>query len=117
MLSFLIVCQVAAVDEDLGMNSQLAYFLEKGDRGLFSISSDGVFHILHSLDREKQSLYIVTITAVDSGNLDLQDIFAFSFNLQKVTRLSLNTFFICILRNTTVDGHFDNSSHGGGCQR
>ncbi|RVE65013.1 hypothetical protein OJAV_G00132020 [Oryzias javanicus] len=59
--------QVAALDEDLGMNSQLTYFLEKGDRGLFSVSPDGVFHILHSLDREKQSLYMVTITAVDSG--------------------------------------------------
>uniref|UniRef100_A0A3P9I6A7 Si:dkey-1m11.5 n=1 Tax=Oryzias latipes TaxID=8090 RepID=A0A3P9I6A7_ORYLA len=58
--------QVSAVDEDLDINSQLIYLLDKGDRGLFSISPDGVFEILHSLDREKQSLYIVTITAFDS---------------------------------------------------
>lgn len=56
------------MDEDLDINSQLIYLLDKGDGGLFSISPDGVFQILHSLDREKQSLYIVTITAFDSGN-------------------------------------------------
>ena len=61
--------KVSALDEDLGMNSHLTYFLESGSSdGLFSITPDGMFQILHSLDKEKQSLYIVTITAVDSGN-------------------------------------------------
>lgn len=62
-------CQVSALDEDLGINSQLTYFIEKenGD-GLFSVTPTGTFHILHRLDKEKESLYIVTIAAVDSGN-------------------------------------------------
>lgn len=67
---FLKFCQVSALDEDLGNNSQLTYFIEKGNGyNLFSITPSGTFHILHTLDREKESLYIVTITAVDSGNL------------------------------------------------
>ncbi|XP_072248265.1 protocadherin Fat 4 isoform X2 [Leuresthes tenuis] len=60
--------QVSALDEDLGINSQLTYFIEKGQHdGLFSITPDGLFQILHSLDKEKESMYAVTITAVDSG--------------------------------------------------
>ncbi|KAM6933328.1 protocadherin Fat 4-like [Xenentodon cancila] len=59
--------QVSATDEDLGINSQLTYFLERGNSdGLFSISPDGTFQILQSLDREEESLYNITITAVDS---------------------------------------------------
>ncbi|KAK2846751.1 hypothetical protein Q5P01_009750 [Channa striata] len=60
--------QVSALDEDLGTNSQLTYFIQKGNNdGLFSITPNGTFQILHSLDREKASLFNVTITAVDSG--------------------------------------------------
>uniref|UniRef100_A0A3B5AK95 Si:dkey-1m11.5 n=1 Tax=Stegastes partitus TaxID=144197 RepID=A0A3B5AK95_9TELE len=59
--------QVSALDEDLGVNSQLTYFIQRGNSdGLFSITPNGTFQILHSLDKEKESLYIVTITAVDS---------------------------------------------------
>uniref|UniRef100_A0A3Q3KDF6 Cadherin domain-containing protein n=1 Tax=Monopterus albus TaxID=43700 RepID=A0A3Q3KDF6_MONAL len=59
--------QVSALDEDLGANSQLTYFIQKGaSNGLFSITPNGTFQILHSLDREKESLYIITIIAVDS---------------------------------------------------
>lgn len=57
------------MDEDLGINSQLTYFIQSGNHDdLFSITPDGTFQILHSLDKERESLYIVTITAVDSGN-------------------------------------------------
>ncbi|KAK5868871.1 hypothetical protein PBY51_009848 [Eleginops maclovinus] len=60
--------QVSAFDEDVGINSQLTYFIHTGNRdGLFSITPNGTFHILHSLDRERESLYFVTIIAVDSG--------------------------------------------------
>ncbi|KAK2912890.1 hypothetical protein Q8A73_007003 [Channa argus] len=60
--------QVSALDEDLGANSQLTYSIKKGNGdGLFSITPNGTFKILHSLDREKESLFIITITAVDSG--------------------------------------------------
>ncbi|XP_047449254.1 protocadherin Fat 4 [Mugil cephalus] len=60
--------QVSALDDDLGVNSQLNYFIEKGNEDdLFFITPNGTFHISQSLDREKESLYIVTITAVDSG--------------------------------------------------
>ncbi|XP_024861742.1 protocadherin Fat 4 isoform X2 [Kryptolebias marmoratus] len=60
--------QISALDEDLGLNSQLTYFIQTGNHdSLFSITPDGTFQILHSLDKEKESLYIVTITAVDSG--------------------------------------------------
>ncbi|XP_056230340.1 protocadherin Fat 4 isoform X2 [Seriola aureovittata] len=60
--------QLSALDKDLGVNSQLTYFIQNGNSdGLFSITPNGTFQILHSLDREKESLYIVTIIAVDSG--------------------------------------------------
>ncbi|KAM4590288.1 protocadherin Fat 4-like [Fundulus diaphanus] len=60
--------QVSALDEDLGINSQLNYFMHKENRdGLFSVTTNGVFKILHSLDKEKESFYTVIITAVDSG--------------------------------------------------
>lgn len=59
------------MDEDLGVNSQLTYFIQKANsNGLFSITPSGSFQILQSLDREKESLYIITIAAVDSGNLE-----------------------------------------------
>ncbi|KAL7400452.1 hypothetical protein ABVT39_012542 [Epinephelus coioides] len=60
--------QVSALDEDLGVNSQLTYFIQKGNSDdLFSITPSGMFQILHSLDRERESLYFVTIIAVDAG--------------------------------------------------
>ncbi|XP_029027227.1 protocadherin Fat 4 [Betta splendens] len=60
--------QVSAVDEDSEANSQLTYLIEKGNAdGLFSITPNGTFQILQTLDREKESLYIITIIAVDSG--------------------------------------------------
>ncbi|XP_016528841.1 protocadherin Fat 4-like [Poecilia formosa] len=61
-------CLVSALDEDLGINSQLIYFMQKGNSdGLFSVTPNGVFKILHSLDKERESFYTVIITAVDSG--------------------------------------------------
>ncbi|XP_044210475.1 protocadherin Fat 4 [Thunnus albacares] len=64
--------QVSAFDEDLGVNSQLTYFIQKGDGdGLFYISPNGTFQISHSLDRERESLYIITVIAVDSGSPSL----------------------------------------------
>ncbi|XP_034404903.1 protocadherin Fat 4-like [Cyclopterus lumpus] len=60
--------QVSALDEDVGVNSQLTYFIQKGNGdGLFSITPSGTLHILHSLDRERESSYFVNIVAVDSG--------------------------------------------------
>ncbi|KAK5929600.1 hypothetical protein CgunFtcFv8_010821 [Champsocephalus gunnari] len=60
--------QISALDEDLGINSLLTYFIHTGNSdGLFSIIPNGTFQIVHSLDREKESLYSVTIIAVDSG--------------------------------------------------
>lgn len=59
------------MDEDLEVNSQINYFIQKGNEDdLFSITPSGTFQISQSLDREKESLHIVTITAVDSGILD-----------------------------------------------
>lgn len=56
------------MDEDLGVNSQLTYFIQTGHSdGLFTITPSGTFHISHSLDRERQSVYSLTIIAVDSG--------------------------------------------------
>nr|XP_046245043.1 protocadherin Fat 4 [Scatophagus argus] len=60
--------QVSALDEDLGINSQLTYYIQKGNSdGLFSITPSGMLQILQSLDRERESLYFFTIVAVDSG--------------------------------------------------
>ncbi|XP_059188070.1 protocadherin Fat 4-like [Centropristis striata] len=59
--------QVSALDEDVGVNSQLTYFIQANSDGLFSITPSGTFQILHILDRERESFYYVTIIAVDSG--------------------------------------------------
>ncbi|XP_069390596.1 protocadherin Fat 4 isoform X2 [Paralichthys olivaceus] len=60
--------ELSALDEDLGVNSQLTYFLQSGNSdGLFSLTLNGTFQILHSLDRERESMYIITTVAVDSG--------------------------------------------------
>ncbi|KAM8902916.1 protocadherin Fat 4 isoform 2-T2 [Spinachia spinachia] len=60
--------QIFAFDEDLGINSQLTYHLQKGNViGLMSVTPSGMFQILHSLDRERESSYLVNIVAVDSG--------------------------------------------------
>lgn len=67
--------QVSALDQDLGINAQLEYYIQKGNsEGLFFISPSGTFQILHHLDREVQSLYFVTIIAVDSGDSDQREI-------------------------------------------
>lgn len=59
---------MSALDEDLGINSQLTYFIQTGNSdGLFSITPSGMFQILQSLDRERESSYFLTIVAVDSG--------------------------------------------------
>lgn len=59
------------MDEDSGINSQLQYFIQKGNSdGLFSITPSGTFQILHSLDREVESVYFLTIIVVDSGDSD-----------------------------------------------
>lgn len=61
--------QVTALDEDLAINSHLTYSIQgKNSEGLFSITPSGMFQVLHSLDREQESLYFVTVIAVDSGN-------------------------------------------------
>lgn len=63
--------QVSVLDEDLGINSQLKHFiLKENSDGLFSITPSGTFQILHSLDREVESFYFLTIIVVDSGDLD-----------------------------------------------
>ncbi|XP_029485746.2 protocadherin Fat 4 [Oncorhynchus nerka] len=59
--------QVSARDDDLGVNSQMRYFIDRDWEGLFSLSPNGTFHILQSLDREVTSLYKLDIMAVDSG--------------------------------------------------
>lgn len=60
---------MSALDEDSDVNSQLTYSIQTGHRdGLFSITPNGTLQILNSLDREKESLYVITIAAVDSGN-------------------------------------------------
>lgn len=63
--------QVSARDDDLGVNSQLRYFIDRDWEGLFSLSPNGTFHMLQSLDREVTSLYKLDIMAVDSGDQDL----------------------------------------------
>ncbi|XP_034024273.1 protocadherin Fat 4 [Thalassophryne amazonica] len=64
----LLTHQVLALDDDTGVNSQLTYVIqaEDGD-GLFTLTPTGIFQILNHLDREKESLYIISIIAVDSG--------------------------------------------------
>ncbi|KAG7471237.1 hypothetical protein MATL_G00122340 [Megalops atlanticus] len=60
--------QVSAVDEDLGANSQLTYSIVGGnEEDLFSLSPDGILHLLQSPDREVRAQYTIHIIAFDSG--------------------------------------------------
>ncbi|KAK7883342.1 hypothetical protein WMY93_029516 [Mugilogobius chulae] len=59
--------EITALDEDIGLNSELTYFKQTDNKGLFSVSPSGVLQISYSLDREKDSSYSLVITAVDSG--------------------------------------------------
>ncbi|XP_061073753.1 protocadherin Fat 4 [Conger conger] len=63
-----VIHQVSALDEDLGMNSQLTYSITRGnEEGLFSLSPGGTLRVLHSLDRERRTQHMLHIMAVDSG--------------------------------------------------
>nr|XP_018915731.1 PREDICTED: cadherin-related tumor suppressor [Bemisia tabaci] len=63
------VLTVAAFDADTQpFNAQVRYFLKEGDADLFRINaSSGEITLLRALDREKQSEYILTLVAMDTG--------------------------------------------------
>lgn len=63
------VITVRAYDADTPpFNGQVRYFLKEGDADLFRINaSTGEISLLRPLDREKQSEYILTLVAMDTG--------------------------------------------------
>lgn len=59
---------MSALDEDLGLNSQLTYSIVRGnEEGLFSLSPNGNLSVLRSLDRERRTQHTLHVMAVDSG--------------------------------------------------
>lgn len=118
---------MSALDEDLDANGQLTYFIQKGNiNDLFSITPNGTFQILHSLDREKESLYIVTIISVDAGNLSpnqtersFKNIFCMLTSFYEYyLKLSLQQFdnkclFSVISRITTSNRYSYHTYHSG----
>ncbi|KAG5837527.1 hypothetical protein ANANG_G00240250 [Anguilla anguilla] len=63
-----VIHQVLAVDEDLGVNSQLTFSIAGGnEEGLFSLSPDGTLRLLRALDRERRPRHTLHVAAVDSG--------------------------------------------------
>lgn len=65
------ISTVTAFDADTPpYNSQVRYFLKEGDADLFHINaSTGDISLLRSLDREIQAEYVLTLIAMDTGNL------------------------------------------------
>lgn len=65
------VLTVKAHDADAPpFNSQIRYFLKEGDTDSFRINaSSGEITLLRALDREKQAEHILTLVAMDTGNL------------------------------------------------
>ncbi|XP_066556278.1 protocadherin Fat 4 [Amia ocellicauda] len=62
--------QVSAIDEDLGVNSQLTYTITRGNEDeLFALSPTGTLSVWHSLDRELKAHYTLEVIAVDSGSI------------------------------------------------
>ena len=60
--------RVIATDEDLGLNGELKYWIEKGNvDNKFGIFPDGVLYIAQALDRETRDLYILTVVVKDTG--------------------------------------------------
>uniref|UniRef100_A0A8C5ER87 Cadherin domain-containing protein n=1 Tax=Gouania willdenowi TaxID=441366 RepID=A0A8C5ER87_GOUWI len=77
---------------------------------LFSISPNGSFEVSHSLDREKNSLYIITVTAVDSGNYTDRHRF-FNINRDKLHIYGIVSFKgLPSLTGTLTFVRFQNSS-------
>lgn len=62
------VAIVKATDADSGYNGRLRYYLK--DTEFFTVDSvSGQIYLLRSLDREIQSEHLVTVVAMDSGNI------------------------------------------------
>ncbi|XP_072315856.1 protocadherin Fat 4 [Eucyclogobius newberryi] len=59
--------EITALDEDIGLNSEMTYFIQTGNIDLFSISRSGTLLISNALDRETNSSYTLVVNAVDSG--------------------------------------------------
>ncbi|XP_035240204.1 protocadherin Fat 4 [Anguilla anguilla] len=65
-----VIHQVLAVDEDLGVNSQLTFSIAGGnEEGLFSLSPDGTLRLLRALDREWRPRHTLRVAAVDSEEM------------------------------------------------
>ncbi|XP_029111354.1 protocadherin Fat 4-like [Scleropages formosus] len=63
-----IIHQMSVIDQDLGVNSQLVFSIDRGNEDdIFMLSPNGTLHILQSLDREKKSQYTLHVISVDSG--------------------------------------------------
>ncbi|KAL4647772.1 protocadherin Fat 4-like [Arapaima gigas] len=63
-----IIHQISVTDQDLDVNSQLAFSIDTGNEDdVFMLSPNGTLHILQSLDREEKTQYTLHIIAVDSG--------------------------------------------------
>ena len=59
---------IRAIDKDAGANAEIEYLLEDSLGGKFSIGRiDGVLRSVKTLDREEQSAYSLSITAIDNG--------------------------------------------------
>ncbi|XP_056312425.1 protocadherin Fat 4 [Danio aesculapii] len=60
------VCKISATDADIGDNGLVTFFTSSYSK-FFSCSDDGTLQAISELDREKQDVYDVVITAVDHG--------------------------------------------------
>ncbi|XP_068134493.1 protocadherin Fat 2 [Hyperolius riggenbachi] len=70
------VLQVQATDKDRGLNAKIRYFIQSGNMdGYFTIDeSSGMITVAKSLAQQSKSRITVTITAIDQGTPQLQDI-------------------------------------------
>lgn len=64
-----VIMTVQAVDEDIGSNGEVSYYLNNTSSGMFSIDNrSGKIYLEEALDREQVDTLTITVTATDKGS-------------------------------------------------
>ena len=81
-----VIATTTAIDPDPGLNGRVSYSIISGAEGMFEVGkTDGKLRVLRELDREKNEVYQMNISGIDSNLYPLQ-----GFGLVLVTLLDDN---------------------------
>lgn len=103
----IVVGKVQAGDSDQGRNGEIQYNLEDSSNETFTIDSDtGLIRLNKPLDREKVSIYNLTVKAIDLGLPPLSSSVKFIVTLEDVNdnypTFTTNMYNVSVLENVTI---------------